>query len=309
MLAIETRNLHKSFGSVEAVKALELNVPVGTVFGFLGPNGAGKTTFMRLLLGLLRPDEGEVQLFGQSLSASRKAALAKVGALIERPCIYPHLTGEQNLSVTSDLLGAPRSEIDRVLQTVGLEHARKRRAGGYSLGMRQRLGLARALLGKPRLLILDEPMNGLDPDSIIAMRELIRTLPETDDCTVFISSHALSEVEKVVDHAAILESGRLALSAPMTELRHQSQRIHIRVNKPDQACALLNVADAVIDRVEGNDLILLAPLTDREEKIAHWNKALVQSDIHVSRLEVHASTLEALYNRVVQNQASKGGLI
>ena len=305
MLAIETRNLHKAFGSVEAVKALELTVPVGTVFGFLGPNGAGKTTFMRLLLGLLRPDEGEVRLFGQSLSVNRKAALAKVGALIERPCIYPHLTGEQNLSVTSDLLGAPRSEIDRVLQTVGLEYARKRRAGGYSLGMRQRLGLARALLGKPRLLILDEPMNGLDPDSIVAMRELIRTLPETDDCTVFVSSHVLSEVEKMVDHAAILEAGRLALSAPMTELRHQSERIHIRVNKPDEARALLKSADAVTERADGNELILFAPQVGREEKMAHWNKVLVQGNIHVSRLEVKASTLETLYNRVVQSGASE----
>ncbi|MBV9958014.1 MAG: ATP-binding cassette domain-containing protein, partial [Acidobacteria bacterium] len=175
---IETRGLTRRFGAQLAVDDLNLQAPEAGVYGFLGPNGAGKTTAIRMLLGLIRPDAGEVHLFGEPLHAKRRTLMRRVGALVEAPSLYPHLTGRENLEVTRRMLGAPRPLIDRALETIRLTEDAHRRVREYSLGMRQRLGIALALLNRPELLILDEPTNGLDPAGIHEMRELIRRLPQ-----------------------------------------------------------------------------------------------------------------------------------
>src|SRR5688572_28952888 len=202
-LAIRTRGLARRFPGGFDVVDLDLNVPTGAIYGFLGPNGAGKTTTIRLLLSLLRPDAGEIALFGTPLDGGRRDALRHVGALVESPSLFGHLSGRDNLEVTRRLLGAPRDRVDVVLRRVDLSDAAHRRVRDYSLGMRQRLAIALALLGEPRLLILDEPGNGLDPAGTVEMRALLRTLAD-DGVTVFVSSHLLSEMEQVATHVGVL---------------------------------------------------------------------------------------------------------
>ena len=205
---IETVGLSRSFGAVKAVEDLKLVVPRASVYGFLGPNGAGKTTTIRMLLGLIRPDEGEAFVFGQSIRTNRMEILGRLGALVEHPACYPHLTGRENLEIIRRLRGLPKSSIGEALGIVKLEEAAKRLVKHYSTGMKQRLGLAIALLGQPELLILDEPTNGLDPAGIHEMRDLIVRLPEALGITVFLSSHLLGEVEQVASHIGIIQRGK-----------------------------------------------------------------------------------------------------
>ena len=187
-----TNALTKSFGRSPVVSDLNLRVPLGCLYGFLGPNGAGKTTTIRLLLGLIHPSHGEVSVFGLSLREHRKSILARVGSLVEAPAIYRHLTGRENLEVIARLVGIGRGRIDEALRRVDLSDAAHKRVGHYSQGMKQRLGLAMALLNEPRLLILDEPTNGLDPAGIRDVRELLKRLAAESGITVFLSSHLLS---------------------------------------------------------------------------------------------------------------------
>ena len=191
-LAIETAGLSRAFGSVTAVDGVDLQVPEGSVFGFLGPNGAGKTTTIRMLLGLISASAGTVRINGEDLGAARSAALSGVGAIVESPALYPNLTGRDIMAMAARLGGRSSGEAREMIDQVGLTAAANRRVSGYSLGMRQRLALAHAMLGKPRLLILDEPTNGLDPAGIADMRELIRALPRRLGATVFLSSHLRS---------------------------------------------------------------------------------------------------------------------
>ena len=204
--AIQTRALSRLFPGGHGVHDLALSVPAGSIYGFLGPNGAGKTTTIRLLLGLLQPQAGEVALFGHDLRTQRAKALAQVGALVESPALYGHLTGRDNLEVTRRLLALPRPRIDTVLERVGLLNDGHRRVREYSLGMRQRLAIAQAMLSSPRLLVLDEPGNGLDPAGILDMRHLLRGLA-AEGITVFVSSHQLGEVEQVATHVGVLRAG------------------------------------------------------------------------------------------------------
>ncbi|HEV2124147.1 MAG TPA: ABC transporter ATP-binding protein, partial [Chloroflexota bacterium] len=227
-LAIETNGLARSFGHHAAVAGVDMAVPERSVFGFLGPNGAGKTTTIRLLLGLLKPSAGSATIFGLDAGRQRRKVAGHVGALVEVPSLYPHLTGRENLSITQRLRRAAPAEIDRVLDVVDLARDADRRVDGYSLGMRQRLGVARALVGKPRLLILDEPSNGLDPSGILDMRRLIASFPEREGVTVFLSSHVLAEVEQCATHVGIMHEGRLLLQSPMRTLK-TSQPGSIRV--------------------------------------------------------------------------------
>lgn len=219
MDAVLTRGLTKRFGDVAAVTDVALEVPRRCVYGFLGLNGAGKTTTIRMLLGLVRPTRGEVDLLGFPMPGRRREALLRVGAVVEAPTVYPHLTGLENLELTRRLIGAVPASIPRVLEIVDMASAARRLVREYSTGMRQRLGVAIALLGSPELLILDEPANGLDPAGIEALRELIRALPDRMDTTVFLSSHILTEIEQVADHVGIIHEGRLALQGPLAPLR------------------------------------------------------------------------------------------
>ena len=222
-LAIETSELTRVFGERRAVDRLELRVPSRCIFAFLGPNGAGKTTTIRLLLGLLRPTRGSVRILGEPLTWDRRDVLRHVGSLVEAPSVYPHLTGSENLEVTRRILNLPVERLQEAIEVTGLTSDADRLVRTYSHGMRQRLGLALALLGEPRLLILDEPTNGLDPTGTRQLRDLLRGIARHDGMTVFLSSHLLSEVEQVADYVAILREGRLLFQGELSDLRRRYQ--------------------------------------------------------------------------------------
>ncbi len=234
-LAVQTSGLSRAFGTVTAVDGVDLAVPEGSVFGFLGPNGAGKTTTIRMLLGLIKPSAGSIRLNGEDLAARRSAALSGVGAIVESPALYPNLTGWETVMMAARLAGLPRSEARDRLDQVGLTGAADRRVSGYSLGMRQRLALARAMLGRPRLLILDEPTNGLDPAGIADMRQLIRDLPRQLGATVLLSSHLLSEIEQTATHCALIDHGRLVFQDRLARLSDKAPVIiALETDKPAQ---------------------------------------------------------------------------
>ena len=221
---IETHELTKVYGNFTAVSHLNLHIRKGSVYGFLGPNGAGKSTTMKMFLGLTRPTEGYFFIDGKTYPADRMEILRSTGSFIESPAYYGNLTGEENLDIIRRILGLPRSAVDDALEIVGLTQFRRRQARKYSLGMKQRLGLAEALLGRPPLLILDEPTNGLDPVGIHEIRTLIKSLPRQYDCTVLVSSHLLSEVELMADDIGILNHGRLLFEGTLTGLRDLARR-------------------------------------------------------------------------------------
>lgn len=218
MNIIETQNLTKSYAGFTAVSEINLHVPKGTVYGFLGPNGAGKSTTMKMLLGLTKPTGGSFTIDGKRYPGNRVEILKEVGSFIEAPAFYGNLTGEENLDIVRIILGLPKASVSEALEIVGLEQHGKKQANKYSLGMKQRLGLASALIGKPPILILDEPTNGLDPVGIHEIRTLIRSLPQQFACTVFVSSHLLSEIELMADNIGILNHGRLLFEGTLDNL-------------------------------------------------------------------------------------------
>lgn len=219
MYMMETCNLTKTYEGFTAVSNVSLHIPKGAVYGFLGPNGAGKSTTMKMFLGLTRPTSGSFTIDGRQYPRDRMEILRKVGSFIEAPAFYGNLSGEENLDVIRQILGLPKSAVTEVLELVGLTPFRKRLARKYSLGMKQRLGLAGALIGHPPVLILDEPTNGLDPVGIHEIRNLIRSLPQRYDCTVLVSSHLLSEVELMADNIGILNHGHLLFEGTLEDLK------------------------------------------------------------------------------------------
>ena len=300
---VETSDLSRRFKKVLAVNDLDLRVPVGSVYGFLGPNGAGKTTTIRMLLGLIRPDQGQVFLFGQLFTRRDWQLLSGVGALVESPNLYPHLTGRENLEVTRRLLGAPREKIDRALSSVHLEEDANRLVKGYSLGMRQRLGLALALLNDPALLILDEPTNGLDPAGIQEMREVIHRLPHTHGVTVFLSSHLLSEVEQVASHIGIINKGRFLFQGTLDELHMQcSPRLHLRSDRVDDTCLLLNEAGWKVHRNGRPEVVVEV---NGAADAAAINRMLIESGINVIHLNVRQPTLEETFLQLTGTQQAE----
>lgn len=224
MNIIETKNLTKSYADFTAVTQLNLHVPKGTVYGFLGPNGAGKSTTMKMLLGLTKPTSGSFVIDEKQYPENRVEILGEVGSLIEAPAFYGNLTGEENLDIVRKILHLPKSNVTEALELVGLTQHRKKQAKKYSLGMKQRLGLASALIGKPPILILDEPTNGLDPVGIHEIRALIRSLPRQFACTVFVSSHLLSEIELMADHIGILNHGHLIFEGTLDSLKRSARK-------------------------------------------------------------------------------------
>ena len=219
MNRIETQNLTKAYGNFTAVEDLNLHIRKGRVYGFLGPNGAGKSTTMKMFLGLTRPTRGSFHIDGKTYPSDRTAILKEIGSFIESPAFYGNLTGEENLEIIRKILGLPKSSVSDALELVGLTPFRRRLAKKYSLGMKQRLGLAGALIGRPPILLLDEPTNGLDPVGIHEIRTLIKSLPQQYDCTVLVSSHLLPEVELMADDIGILNHGRLLFEGTMEELK------------------------------------------------------------------------------------------
>jgi ABC-2 type transport system ATP-binding protein len=292
MHAIETRGLSKRFPGGHGVHELDLLVPAGAVYGFLGPNGAGKTTTIRLLLSLLRPDTGAVEIFGRPLVARDRGALGHVGALVESPSLYGHLTGRENLEVTRRLIGAATVRVDAALGLVELEADAHRLVRTYSLGMRQRLALALALLGEPRLLVLDEPTNGLDPAGIQDFRALLRRLTAEEGLTVFVSSHLLAEVEQVATHLGVVDAGRLLFQGTLDELRRRAPpRLQVGCDDAGRAARVLVAAGETVT-TDGNGGLLVA-LGDRTG--AEINRLLVASGIAVHRLAAADASLETLF--------------
>jgi ABC-2 type transport system ATP-binding protein len=291
--AIESNGLCRYFGNLTAVDNLALRVPPGSIYGFLGPNGAGKTTTIRMLLGLIRPNAGEIALFGMNLRDNRRACLHAVGALVETPSLYPHLTGRQNLEVTRRLIGAPTSRIDRGLAMVGLTDAADRRTKFYSTGMKQRLSLALALLQEPRLLILDEPTNGLDPAGIREIRALILELAREHNITVFLSSHLLAEVQQVATHIGILQQGKLRFQGTLDELQAQmDNQVVLSVDQPELAQHLLNAAGWHA-QWNGNGHIWTS--VNGVSDAAMINAQLVRNGINVYHLNLEQPTLEDIF--------------
>jgi len=288
--ALSTISLTKRFASQVAVDKLSIDVPERSVFGFLGANGAGKTTALRLILGLLQADSGRIMLFGKDV---RRGGVKGVGALIESPSLYPHLSGVENLDITRRLLGLAPREIGRVLSVVDLVGTGSKRVGGYSLGMRQRLAIARALLGRPRLLILDEPTNGLDPEGIVAMRALIRRLPDAERATVLVSSHLLTEVEQVATDVAMIHRGRLLLQERLGTLLADAPLVEVETDDRTQAARLLRQAGYSVDENDDGRLLVSSNGTPQLDDLAR----LLLTDGQVLRhLARRRPTLERVYH-------------
>ena len=296
-LIIETKNLSYRFGNQLVLDQVSLNVREGSIYGFLGPNGAGKTTTIKVLLNLLQTGEGKVFLFGKDLNRNRIEILSGIGSLIEQPAIYSHLSGKENLLNRALLLSVNAARVNEMLDLVNLtEHAGKK-AGKYSLGMKQRLGIALALLHDPKLLILDEPTNGLDPNGIIEIRQLIRKLVEERGKTVFISSHLLSEVEKMVTHIGIINRGKLLFQGAIEELHNVSKKqLEIQTNDLIRSKELLykNGYQAEIS----SDRILIPYLSENQS--AEINRLLVKHDHKVYSLTMSKQNLENLFLSITQ---------
>ena len=298
---IETKALCKQYGPHTAVDHVELHVPQGCVYGFIGPNGAGKSTTMKMLLGLIHPTAGRVRLLGQELTEkSRLPLLRQTGSLIESPAGYLHLTAQENLEIVADLKGVPHKDIDRVLDIVHLTQDRNRRVGQYSLGMKQRLGIAMALLGSPKLLILDEPTNGLDPAGIQEMRALIRNMPAATGATVLISSHLLGEMEQMVEQVGIIDHGHILFEGPLTELqRHSRGNVTLRLLDPAKAAPILR-ANGLTARSD-SCVVTLPPLQDA--LLADLVQKLAACGAGVVELTPHTKTLEEIFLSLTSEEA------
>ncbi len=298
---IETKALCKQYGPHTAVDHVELHVPQGCVYGFIGPNGAGKSTTMKMLLGLIHPTAGRVRLLGQELTEkSRLPLLRQTGSLIESPAGYLHLTAQENLEIVADLKGVPHKDIGRVLDIVHLTQDRSRRVGQYSLGMKQRLGIAMALLGSPKLLILDEPTNGLDPAGIQEMRALIRNMPTATGATVLISSHLLGEMEQMVEQVGIIDHGHILFEGPLTELqRHSRGNVTLRLLDPAKAAPILRANGLTAH--SDSCVVTLPPLQDA--LLADLVQKLAACGAGVVELTPHTKTLEEIFLSLTSEEA------
>ncbi len=286
---VQTRGLTKRYGKrIVAVENLDLTVKRGEVYGFLGPNGTGRTTTLRMLLGLIRPSSGTVTVLGEEPGAP--AGLAKVGALVESPAFYPYLSGRDNLRVMARYAGAPRSRIPEVLEQVELSGRAKDKFGKYSLGMKQRLGVAAVLLKDPELLILDEPTNGLDPQGMADMRTLVRCLGQGNR-TVLLSSHLLGEVEQICDRAGVIQRGKLAAQGTLAEFRG-GEGLLVRTEPLYKARFIA----ARLDGVEGANVLDGAlRLTVDPARAAEINRKLVAAGLDVSELRPAEQSLEEVF--------------
>lgn len=293
MNIVETRGLCKQYGGAMRVDHLDLAVPESCVYGFLGPNGAGKSTTLKMLLGLVRPTAGNMRVLDQPMvPANRLRILRQVGSLIESPSYYGHLTGEENLRIVQTLRGVPEKNIREVLQIVRLDGQRGKRVAHYSLGMKQRLGLAAALLGYPKLLILDEPTNGLDPAGIQEMRELICELPGRFGMTVVVSSHLLSEIDQMADIVGIIREGELVFQDSLSALHGRSRHhLALRTTGNDAARDLLARRNIPCE-TEGEYLVL--PILE-DGDAARLTRFLAENRLGVVRLEERQKSLEDIF--------------
>jgi ABC-type multidrug transport system ATPase subunit len=295
-LVIETRGLGKRFGDLEAVAGIDLRVPAGGVYGFLGPNGSGKTTTIRMLLSLVRASRGSSWLFGEEVTANAPV-LQRVGAMVERPAAYPYLTATDNLRVLGMARGIReprlRTLVPDALERVGLVAAADRKAGRFSTGMRQRLGIAAALLGRPELVILDEPANGLDPAGVIDVRDLIAGLAR-DGTTVFLSSHVLPEVEALCHRVAILQAGKIVAEGETQAMLLRGTRLYVRFDSANQAAQAEPVLAPFgsIEAVPASAALLLDASQDRASEVA---RTLADAGLYPAELTERRPTLESVF--------------
>jgi ABC-type multidrug transport system ATPase subunit len=287
-----TDNLTKRYGNTAAVDRIRLRIEEGEVYGFLGPNGAGKTTTLKMLVGLIQPTEGTFTVFGRTFAQHRRWILSQTGALIESPSYYGHLTGRENLRIIQRLRGLPERNVSEALRVVRLEKHQHKRVDQYSLGMKQRLGLAMALISFPKLLILDEPTNGLDPAGIEEIRELIRSLPRQYGMTVLVSSHLLSEVEQIATSVGIIRDGRLVFQGSLDSLKAKSDPA-IAVKTTDNLAAERVLAGQGLKPKERGGYLTLPDMEDRQ--VAEVNRTLVRAGIGVIRIEERKKSLERIF--------------
>ena len=299
--AIETHALEKRYAGEAVVRNMNLRVPEGSVYGLIGPNGAGKTTTMKMILGLCKPTGGKVMLLGREMNdANRLSLLRQTGSLIESPACYGHLTARENLEIVAELKGVDRRDIDRVLRIVRLQNETTRRVRQFSLGMRQRLGIAQALLGEPKALILDEPTNGLDPAGIQEMREMIAALPKETGATVLISSHLLGELEQFIGHVGVIGRGELLFQGTLDALRERNETgVALRVLERDRA--LLILRDLGVDCRERTDGTLTLPAA-ADGVLAGWVAALGAGGAGVIHVARQTQSLEQIFLALTEGE-------
>lgn len=289
---VTTQNLSKRYGSKYCVKDINLSVSEGDIFGFLGPNGAGKSTTLKMILGLMRPTDGNVKVFGKDFEGNRQLILSQTGSLIESPSYYAHLSGLENMRIVQRLRDIPEKNVWEALKIVRLENQKDKKVGQYSLGMKQRLGIAMALLSIPKLLILDEPTNGLDPAGIGEIRELIKSLPKRYGMTVLISSHLLSEIEQIATSVGIINDGNMMFQGNMDELKNKSHpNIMIKTRNNLLAKELLSVKG--FSPIYREDSLVFGNLTD--EQVIQVNRSLTAANIDVLRIEENKKNLESIF--------------
>jgi ABC-type multidrug transport system ATPase subunit len=297
-ILIEADRVTGGYGARMVLREFSLRVPRGSIYGFLGPNGAGKTTALRVFLGLLRPVSGTVSLFGQPLQAALPKVLSRVGSLIEKPSLYDHLTGKENLEILRRLKGLRPSATEQALHAAGVEAFATRRVNEYSLGMRQRLGVAAAIIGNPEVLLLDEPMNGLDPNSLQAFRLMVRAVHQECGSTIVLSSHQLEEIDQVATHIGIIShTGDLLFEGTRHELSARiPQQLSIKVDRRDEALAILEAAGFTVDSRQEH-LVVHNATVDTARDI---NRLLVISGVGVHHLSVEVATLERQFAKVLE---------
>ncbi|MFC3560935.1 ABC transporter ATP-binding protein [Pedobacter jamesrossensis] len=297
--AIETVGLNFNFGNQAIVKDLSLQVPKGSIYGFLGPNGAGKTTTIKILLNLLQSPADQVFIFGKEINRNRIATLKRVGALVEQPAIYGHLSGKENLINRCILLGIKKSKADEMLALVGLTEAANKKSSKYSLGMKQRLGIALALVSDPELLLLDEPTNGLDPNGIIEIRNLMLDLATKHNKTILVSSHLLAEIERTATHVGIINKGQLLFQGTIDELHQLSKpMLEIDVDKIEEAATFLSQSGYEITEQTAKKITI--PFTGTKES-GTVNTLLIQNGFTVSSLYQQRKDLENLFLDITKN--------
>jgi ABC-2 type transport system ATP-binding protein len=298
MHALETRRLTYRFGSDKVLDDVNLQVEQGTIYGFLGPNGAGKTTTLKLALGLLRKQEGTIQVFGMPFEQSRLQVLRRIGSLIESPSLYGHLTATENLRIWQRIYDCPKERIAHVLGLVGLSDTGRKNASQFSLGMKQRLSIATALLHTPDMLILDEPTNGLDPNGIIEIRELLKKLSHEEGLTILISSHLLAEIEKLVSHVGIIHKGKMLFQGRFEELKQRQQQTTatiLGVSNSQAAEALLHERGIAAVREDGMLVLPQLAVADVESIV----RALVERQIGVHEVTTRKNDLESIFINLV----------
>lgn len=306
---IHTTGLNYFFSKKEQVlHDIHLHVPEGSIYGFLGPNGAGKTTTLRLLLGLLRRQSGDIHIFGQPFNPNRQSILGRIGSLIESPSLYSHLTARENLMIWQKVYQCPKNRIEAVLRLTGIADTGEKKTGQFSLGMKQRLGIAVALLHAPRLLILDEPTNGLDPGGIVEMRELLRQINQESGITIVISSHLLSEIEKLVTDVGIIHRGKMQFEGPLDELmrvRRSHSSLVIETGAPDKALALAQQTCGEARLINGK---INLPHQDKTT-IAALNQQFVMADIPVYQITGKEDDLESIFMQMTAATPTQNPLL